>query len=559
MLPIRLEFNSDMHPAYYLTQVANLHAYPSLSDMVNAFNLKMPNNYNGNIERFNDIIQQITGIKVQLTERYGFDYDVNRHITSLVHTGVNICPCCLEERKVDFDNRYVTSSYCREHKCKTEQVCQQCGSELKWDKTLLKGCCGHCGLKIETRHSVCPSYQTFLDGLSPTHKSLFLDDLTLAIGFVLRPFDIVPERVKRNVVSDWGATLELAFALLTDLKVIENWFANIVHMKGNEFSDTRVLFAGPRYLQRNLKLSWPLAKFVDNVQSSTTFELLNELKSIHPSDFGLRPFWKTKGLTHEEQDRQARNKCSIDVVSDILGCSSAQVATLIENGNLKPLRTVKTGVTTLVDIQEISTVLSSLKVVDCFDDEEPLLSSNFLTMFYCNRRDVIELVKMQPSLFKVAKSTGALISRLRLTNRKKYLKCIVSLFKNRLSEKVSEEDAITMFGFTRKDLRALWQQELAFVLPWQQYTAYFRLADLVNIDKKVFNLKRYCLVKGINFEEVSAILSCNDINPIAGDSLYQCKAQVLTFLKKGKLIEAVNQFKPKLINDWFWMNRKRTI
>ena len=257
MLPMRVEYDDEMHPAYYLQKLARLHGYLSLKNMVKAFGLKMPKNYNGNIERYNEIIEETTGINLSLTERYGFEYDMTRHITSLIHTGPNVCPCCLDERKVSFDTRYVTSTYCFEHKCKTEQFCNHCGAAFEWDNTLLSGCCGHCGQQIQTRYSEPPSYLTFMVDLDESKLAEFLDDVALAIGFTLRPFDIVPERVNRDAITNWEETLELAFLLLTERKSIENWLANIKQVKGAEFTSSNLLYAGPRYLIRKTKLNWP--------------------------------------------------------------------------------------------------------------------------------------------------------------------------------------------------------------------------------------------------------------------------------------------------------------
>ncbi|MEC8325940.1 MAG: hypothetical protein VX100_07575 [Pseudomonadota bacterium] len=161
MLPLRIDFNPNMHPAYYLLKVANLHGYADLKDMIGAFGYRFPAKLDGNLDRYNEIIKATTGIATNIKELEGFEYDKSRYLTSIIHTGVNICPTCLEEENVNFGSRYLTTTYCTSHQCKTLQSCNNCSEELQWDNALLKGLCSHCGNKLLMQHAEPPAYNIY--------------------------------------------------------------------------------------------------------------------------------------------------------------------------------------------------------------------------------------------------------------------------------------------------------------------------------------------------------------------------------------------------------------
>lgn len=549
MLPLRIDFERSIHPAFYLLKVANLHGYSELKDMVNAYGFRFPSKLDGNLESYNQIIKATTGIESDIKDLLGFEYDKSRYLTSLIYTGVNICPTCLDEGHVNFDSRYLTTSYCSVHQCKTMQTCNYCSEELQWDNALLKGLCSQCGNKLPTQHSEPPAYITFMESLDKEMVPLFLDDLSLAVGFVLRPFDIVPERVNRNSLANWEIIFESAFLLLTNVRYIENWIGSI--RANSRFTDYRSIFAGPRFLIRNAKMDWPtLEKVLVETNINDSISVAEELSSISPKDFGIKPSWKTKGLSDTEQDELAQGKCSVDTLADILSCNVNEANSIITKGFVKTLRAAKAGVTAQIDIRELSTIVLTIDFQDNETFAHNLLSNDFLKLFNCDLADVFEMVCKTPYIFTQSKSTDGFFKRLKLNDVRHYLKTILSIYKGRLDEKVTEVEAVALFGFTQKDLKALWQQELANSLPWQQGATYFRIRDLENIENKVFNLKRYCLVRDIDFDKLKAELSKNNIDPIVGDSFYQCKTQVITYIKEGEFIQPIRTFKTKRLNNW---------
>lgn len=549
MLPLRIDFSLTIHPAYYLLKVASLHGYADLKDMINAHGFRFPNKLDGNLESYNQIIKETTGIETNTKELEGFEYDKSRYLTSLIYTSVNICPTCLDEGHVNFDSRYLTTTYCSVHQCKTVQTCNYCGEELQWDNALLKGFCSHCGNKFLSQCSEISAYITFMENLDKEIISLFLDDLSLAVGFVLRPFDIVPERVNRNALKTWDHIFESAFSLLTNVRNIQNWLANI--RANSRFTDYRSIFAGPRFLIRNTKMEWPiLEQVLAETNINECFSVAEELSSISPKDFGIKPSWKTKGLSDTEQDELAQSKCSVDTLADILSCNVNEANSIITNGFVKTLRAAKAGVTAQIDIRELSTIVLKVDFQGNGTFDNNLLSNDFLKLFYCDLADVFEMVCKTPQIFTQSKSTDGFFKRLKVNDTRQFLNTILSKYKGRLDEKITEVEAVALFGFTQKDLKALWQQELAYSLPWQQGATYFRIRDLENIENKVFNLKRYCLVRNIDFDKLKAEMSKNNIDPIVGDSFYQCKTQVVTYIKEGEIIQPIRTFKTKRLNNW---------
>lgn len=549
MLPLRIDFSPTINPAYYLLKVASLHGYADLKDMVNAHGFRFPSKLNGNLESYNEIIKATTGIESDINELQGFEYDKNRYLTSLIYTGVNICPICLKEGYVNFDSRYLTTTYCTVHQCKTVQTCNHCSEELQWDNALLKGLCSHCGNKLQTQYSETPAYITFMENLDKEMIPLFLDDLSLAVGFVLRPFDIVPERVNRNSLKKWEHIFEAAFSLLTNARNIENWLANI--RVNSRFTEYRSIFAGPRFLIRNAKIDWPiLEKVLVESNMDNGFPVTEITSPIRPKDFGIKPSWKTKRLNETEQDELAQSKTPVDTLADVLSCNVNEANSIITNGFLKTLRSAKTGVTAQVDIRELNAIIIKVDFQENETFDHNLLSNDFLKLFYCDLADVFEMVYKTPQIFTQLRSTEGFFKRLKVNDTRQFLKTILSIYKGRLDEKVTVVEAVALFGFTQKDLKALWQQELAYSLPWQQGVTYFRIRDLENIENKVFNLKRYCLVRNIDFDKLKAEMSKNNIDPIVGDSFYQCKTQVITYIKEGEFIQPIRTFKTKRLNNW---------
>lgn len=549
MLPLRIDFSLTIHPAYYLLKVASMHGYADLKDMINAHGFRFPSKLDGNLESYNQIIKATTGIESDLKELQGFEYDKSRYLTSLIYKGVNICPTCLDEGHVDFDTRYLTTTYCDVHQCKTVQTCNHCSEELQWDNELLKGLCSHCGNKLQTQYSETPAYITFMENLDKEMIPLLLDDLSLAVGFVLRPFDIVPERVNRNSLKKWEHILEVALSLLTNARKIENWLANI--RANTRFTDYRSIYAGPRFMIRNAKMEWPIFKQVlAETNINECISVAEELSSISPKDFGIKPSWKTKGLNETEQDELAQSKTPVDTLADVLSCNVNEANLIIKNGFLKTLRSAKTGVTAQVDIRELNAIVLKVDFQENETFANNLLSNDFLKLFYCDLADVFEMLRNTPKIFTQSKSTDGFFKRLKVNDTRQFLKTILSIYEGRLDEKVTEAEAVTLFGFTQKDLKALWQQELAYSLPWQQGATYFRIRDLENIENKVFNLKRYCLVRNIDFGNLKAEMSKSNIDPIVGDSFYQCKTQAITYIKEGKSIQPIRTFKTKRLNNW---------
>tara|TARA_Y100000782_G_C10139275_1_gene246457 strand:+ start:28 stop:948 length:921 start_codon:yes stop_codon:yes gene_type:complete len=298
-------------------------------------------------------------------------------------------------------------------------------------------------------------------------------------------------------------------------------------------------------------MEWPiLEQVLAETNINESISVVDELSSISPKDFGIKPSWKTKGLSHTEQDELAQSKCSVDTLADILSCNVNEANSIVTARLLKTLGAAKAGVTAQIDIRELNTIVLTIGFQEIETFDHNLLSNDFLKLFYCDLADVFEMVCKTPQIFTQSKSTDGFFKRLKVNDTRQFLKAILSKYKGRLDEKVTEAEAVALFGFTQKDLKALWQQELAYSLPWQQGATYFRIRDLENIENKVFNLKRYCLVRNIDFDKLKAKLSKNNIHPIAGDSFYQCKTQVITYIKEGKFIQPIRTFKTKKFNNW---------
>ncbi|MEC8325941.1 MAG: hypothetical protein VX100_07580 [Pseudomonadota bacterium] len=388
-----------------------------------------------------------------------------------------------------------------------------------------------------------------MESLDKEMVPLFLDDLSLAVGFVLRPFDIVPERVNRNRLNEWVHIFESAFSLLTNVRNIENWFGNI--QANSKFADYRSIYAGPRLLIRHAKMDWPtLENVLADANIDKCFPVTEKLSAVCPKDFGIKPRWKTKGLSDVDQDELAQSKCSVDTLADILSCNVNEANSIAMRGLVKTLTSAKTGVTVQIDIREVNTIVLKVDSQERDNYEHILISNDFLKLFYCDLADVFEMVCKTPQIFSQIKSKGGFFKRLKVNNTRQFLKTILSIYKGRLDEKVTEAEAVALFGFTEKDLKALWQQELAYSLPWQQGAIYFRIRDLENIENKVFNVKRYCLIRNIDFDKLKSEMSENNIHPIAGDCFYQCKTQVITYINEGKFIQPISTFKAKRLNNW---------
>ena len=298
-------------------------------------------------------------------------------------------------------------------------------------------------------------------------------------------------------------------------------------------------------------MEWPiLEQVLAETNINESLSVVEELSSISPKDFGIKPSWKTKGLNETEQDELAQSKTSVDTLADVLSCNVNEANSIITNGFLNTLRSAKTGVTAQVDIRELNAITLKVDFQENESFAHNLLSNDFLKLFYCDLADVFEMVFKKPQIFTQSKSTDGFFKRLKVNDTRLFLKTILSKYKGRLDEKITEAEAVTLFGFTQKDLKALWQQELAYSLPWQQGATYFRIRDLENIENKVFNLKRYCLVRNIDFDKLKAEISKNNIDPIVGDSFYQCKTQVVTYIKEEKIIQPIRTFKTKRLNNW---------
>ena len=62
------------------------------------------------------------------------------------------------------------------------------------------------------------------------------------------------------------------------------------------------------------------------------------------------------------------------------------------------------------------------------------------------------------------------------------------------------------------------------------------MSDFQKIEKRLFNLARYCTLHDLNFSQIFHSLSKVNINPIIGKSYFNSKVQVIRFIKHQKVI-----------------------
>ena len=536
-LPFIPKLFINEQPLHYLTKLAAANGYTSLHQMLSANELKIPSHKAQQLTAFTQIIQKLSGKTFVTSYSDNHLYDFHRYFQTLLSPHAKTCVICAYEDKNLIDNSFVYSNRCAEHKIKLHDHCPECLSPMEWDSASLKGSCGYCGIKLPVIDiAYCP-IENYIKHHGIKNSLNFINDLCNATSFLLRPFDSNPEKIKGLSVIGSGDLFFNAYNLLSNIEIQNKWKNLLRDSRGTELKSLGSFsIEAPFYsLISQLKLNWAITDRSLNQQGLVSDILFKETEVI---DFTIKPKWKTKEFSMSEQNKLAHFKCSTNLLPEVLGCSKKTISVLSEAKIILALNTRKACIHTFYDLRCINRVFSESVGLK--------LSKELYFLRLKDIRPFIKLHNISEELFISQFFLAKL--KVRLTdNNGKFFEClrfnkyivyrlVKKLYISSSKDKINHNITKSVFCISELDIRSLIVHRQIATLKWQQKTTYYRMSDFQKIEKKLFNLARYCTLHDLNFSQIFHSLSKVNINPIIGKSYFNSKVQVIRFIKHQKVI-----------------------
>lgn len=537
-----------MSPIYAINRLASINGYSCVTAMMKANKLKFASAQEDKLASYSTVLHRLTGKRIVWSNWKGFEADKSRYFKSLVAVTYRVCPLCLLEKSSLFEHRYVTTSHCIKHGCKLLDRCESCGIKHEYNKHTLNGQCSICSTKFRSTPTEIPEYQLHLNRINENARADFLFDICLAAGFILRPYDSIPTRVKLSFIDDFSSIFTSAYRLLVSVDFQQHWFQYAEEKRQSEFpflghSGT---YAGRDHLNATCKLDWQhfsQSKSLFQVTENSPNAIKNEVK---PSHFVTMKPLALRRYSNEEFNLYRRYGTTPSQLAQILGLPAAAIIKLMKRDILERSSKTNAYVYNQFDLRHIDGLLKA-KALDTDGltkiplDNKTENVAKFLGLMRAEIDCLIELALSDSSLCIVSHKGEKLSSRI-YCRKIGLIKHLAYRLKNDLNLKIIESEAKAIFGLSDIDIRGLKLNDVLHPQPYNHRHVFYKVSHLLNIDKQLFNLGRYCVLRSLNFKETAKKLFDAGINPIIGKSIFQCRYQVLSYLKYQELRDPICKF-----------------
>lgn len=506
--------------------------------MLSANGLRASKNKEDRLSSYSVIVSKLTGTNIVWNDIEGFNYDKKRYFKSLVAHFYKACPNCIMEGSSNFSHRYLTSSYCHEHKLKLIERCQNCFQPFDVCPQVLNGYCSYCSYRIKPEYGPIPDYEKFLIQVEDKQRASVLFDLSSAAGLILRPFDSVASRIKTAYIYDTGKLFQEAFQLLTSNNARDTWLERARHIRKGEFSflGQSGSDAGLNSVLNNLHYKWSTAPCNEN--KSLSFLQEPPIEEHNAAMFTTMKPLALRLLSDAAFNVYSRFKTTPEQLAEILGLPPKAVIVLMKKDILERSSKTNAYVYNQFDLRHIDKILASkskdisgmVPIPFKYNLEQ---INSLLINLGANIEFVIEEAIKGTNLCRISHSQGQLSERI-YCSKVGFLKFLMTRFIADRKRKIIESEAKWLFGLNDFDLRVLKMNKILLPVPHMHLYVYYYLGDLLDIDANLFNLGRYCQLRNLSFEGLSEKLKLVGIKPILGKSIFVCRQQVVRYLKFGE-------------------------
>lgn len=542
-LPYAVSFSKTDSPVYILNRLAEIHGYTSTESMVKASGFRITSKKEQRLNGYSLVFNSLTGQSVIWRENSGFEHNKDRYFKSLVADSYKLCIDCSKQSKSPMYHRYITTSHCIEHNCKLIDSCENCGSSIELGEMTNYGCCSFCSGTFNVEHSPIPAYQKHLFALKDKERNNFLFDLCMAAGFVLRPYDSNPSQVRINQIKDWELLFTQAYELLKSESVAYTWFLQNSDIRALQLPNLGEAgsLAGFDNFRKKRVYNWSHEKF-DNISTKPeNFPDTNELDSSH--FLSHRPL-ALKPLAEAEFNEYSRYQVDPCQMSDILGFDLSVILTLSKIDVLVSASKTNAYVHNQFDLREIDKLIGKTSK-NCdgleripFDLRSKSLEQ-YIDLFDLNIAYILSLAFTNSQKCFISKNMGKLSEKIHC-QKIALLKHLSMHFKLDSERNRIESDAMKLYGLSKLDLIELKKHDILHPQPYNRRHVYYKSKHLQMLDKTFFCLGRYCKLRGLEFKEIKSQLSKSGIHPIIGSSIYQCRYQIIRYLKFNEIVDPVN-------------------
>ncbi|GAA5130725.1 TniQ family protein [Thalassotalea piscium] len=197
---------------------------------------------------------------------------------TLMDKAPKICPICMtSQRHTCADWQLYTITHCPMHNVKLISTCV-CGEAFSWDEDLLHYGCSKCDrnwkmIADAQTQETTPVHVEHFYNLSRHERIDFVEDLFTATIRALRPYDSVHHGIKQlpNYVPDWGNISKLAYALLTNRQVIEQWLSSMSDVRQHyAVLGKSAIYYPFNTMQSKLNNTWLVSGYNPNVGTTAT-------------------------------------------------------------------------------------------------------------------------------------------------------------------------------------------------------------------------------------------------------------------------------------------------
>ncbi|WP_416305881.1 hypothetical protein [Neptunicella sp. SCSIO 80796] len=555
ILPLSFKTDSSVNPALYLCKLAQLHGYQDVRIMLKAYRLRLPQGQQNHLIGYSSIVKALTGQDIDYAAPAEFQYDSTRYFKSLVSNHLKVCPDCLECGSSPIEHNLVTSATCRVHSLKLLAECPQCNHELTFDRQLLTGSCSYCGHCLPRVSQNEPEYQKMLYDLRSDKRLDAIHDLALAAGYILRPYDCIPAQIKNEEISDWIGLFSKAFKLLTDKETLLNWGSEVFKQKQTRVKGLGVQasLAGIVFLDEHTMLDWPELKNARDYFSNTlTFKdgifsgekLLSEMPE---ETFVSKRGRHLKALNEEDIKSYFNYRITLEGLSMVSGIDLEVLEALYKNNTFKTIGAANNYSQNFVDLRDVSRIVTEVsEEVETFThvlpDSMNLLIEK-LMLVNLSMSQFWHFAFSHSNLVRIGEGSEKIIDRAYI-DKPALMKFCFKTFTADTNGKLRKSVVMDIFGLSEFDLRELAKHDLLHPMPWNQRHTYYRIKHLINMENKLFCLGRYCELRGLDFQTTASQLESVGIHPVLGRSIFECRYQVLHFLKFNQWIEPKKRYLP---------------
>lgn len=552
-LPLSFKTNSNENPALYLCTLSTMHGYRDVKAMLKAYNLRIPQGQQEHLAAYTSIVKTLTGQSVEYDVPVGFMYDKDRYFKSLISTTLKVCPSCLKEGNSDLEHSLITKATCAMHLLKLLSRCPHCHHKLALDKHLIHGGCSHCGYELPHVKQTVPDYQRLICEVPADSAKDVLHDLSLAAGFVLRPYDIVPSQIRNETINEWGELFEKAFLLLTDASALQKWGDAVIHAKHVYLDElgTIAVVSGILYLETRTKLDWPeIRKVRHSLEGKLSAETMSagsakRLTEMHDDYFISKNRRHLTNLSQHELEMYYNYRITLEGLADVLGIELSVVENLYKKKVFTPVGSANSYSKNLVDLRDVNRTVASFS--DNVSNLTPLTRDALraiqggFKLFNAPLSQLWELAFSDSQIAKISRGVEPVSHRLYI-NKMGVIKFFIRSFKTDVDNKLIKSQAMELYDLTELDLRDLAMHDLLHPMPWSHRHTYYRIKHLKIMEERVFCLGRYCKLRGLHLKTTLKQLELGGIRPVLGKSFFECRYQVIRFLKFNEFVKPRHRY-----------------